>query len=197
MPPTYDLMLLLDPGAPDERRAKVLDDVDAAISTGGGEIVDKRDWGDRTMAYEIRKRPEAEYHLVQLSGPPALLENLHRSLSIADDVMRHRIIRVRAGTPPPPESPPPLPPKPEQRDVREPAARAPAAAVEEPVAEEDFVAPAEPGVVEEDFAAPEEPVAAESPVAAEEPVAAEASAVAEEPPPAEEDQDPASEPAES
>jgi len=182
MPPTYDLMLLLDPAAPDERRTKVLDDVDAAISTGGGEIVDKRDWGDRTMAYEIRKRPEAEYHLVQLSGPPALLENLHRSLSIADDVMRHRIIRVRAGTPPPPESPPPLPPKPEQRDVRE---RPPVAAAEEPAAEEDFVAPDVPAVAEEDFAAPEEPVAAEPPT------------VAEEPPPAAEEQDPASEPAES
>lgn len=183
MPLTYDLILLLDPAAPDERRAKVLDDVDSAISTGGGEIVDKRDWGDRTMAYEIRKRPEAEYHLVQLSGPPALLEDLHRSLSIADDVMRHRIIRVKPGTPPPSESPPPLPPRPEQREAREPAPtrRSPVSAV----------AAVENPVTEEDFAEPEQPDSAEVPDTADAP------ALAAEPPAAPEGQEPPPAPAES
>ena len=102
--PVYDLMLLLDTSAPEEQRAKVLSDVESAISSAGT-IVGTHDWGARPLAYEIRHRADAEYHLLQFQGPAELLENLQRTLRITDGVVRFRIIKLAPGTPGPPDPP--------------------------------------------------------------------------------------------
>jgi small subunit ribosomal protein S6 len=102
MAPTYDLMMLLDTTAEADRRDKIVADVEAAIEARGG-IVGRYDWGPRPLAYEIRHKTDADYHLMQFTGPPELLEQLERSLRITDGVVRFRIIKVRPGTPPPPD----------------------------------------------------------------------------------------------
>ena len=110
--PTYDLMLLLSANAEDERRAQIVADVQKAITDGQGTIVHTGDWGPRAMAYRIDHQDGAEYHLIQFTGPAALLESLNHSLRIADGVLRFRIIKVRPGTPPPPRPEPAAPPRP-------------------------------------------------------------------------------------
>ncbi len=104
----YDLVLLLSTSAPEEQRAKVLADVETAIAAAGGSIERQADWGTRPMSYRIQHQADAEYHLLQFSGPSSLLENLNHSLRITDGVLRFRIIKVLHGTPPAPESPPPV-----------------------------------------------------------------------------------------
>ena len=71
------------------------------------------------MAYEIRHKTDAEYHLIQFHGHAQLLESLQRTLRITDGVVRFRIIKLEPGTPDPP-------PKPERAPVE--PAEAPAAA---------------------------------------------------------------------
>ena len=100
--PTYDLILLLDPEADDERRTNILASLEQVIERQG-EIVSRHDWGVRTTAYEIRKRTDADYHLLQFHGPPDLLQQLDHALKITDGVNRFRIIKLRKGTPPPPD----------------------------------------------------------------------------------------------
>ena len=100
--PLYDLVLLLDPQADEERRTQILDNVQASIEATG-EIVSRHDWGPRPTTFEIQKRAEADYHLLQFHGPVALLEQLNHTLKITDGVLRFRIIKLRAGTPAPPD----------------------------------------------------------------------------------------------
>jgi len=114
MPLLYDLVLLLDPAADDERRGQIRADAEAAV-TAQGTLELAQEWGQRPMTFEIDHKPEAEYHLIQFTGPPALVDELGRSLRIADGVLRHRIIRVRPGTPPAP-GPPPLRSERDDRD---------------------------------------------------------------------------------
>ena len=106
--PIYDLMLMLSTSAEDDRRAKILADVEAAITRAGGSLERNDDWGRRPMAYEIRHQPDAEYHLLQFKAPPTLIEDLSHTLRITDGVVRFRVIKVRPGTPPAPSSPPPV-----------------------------------------------------------------------------------------
>ena len=119
--PLYDLVLLLDTTIEDERRGQILANVEHAID-GAGEIVGRHEWGVRSTAYEVRKHGDAEYHLLQFHGPPRLLEQLDHNLKITDGVLRFRIIRLRPGTPAPP-------------DMRAPAAAATAPAPEPAAAE--------------------------------------------------------------
>lgn len=107
-PPIYDLMLLLSTSAEDERRAQILTTVESMIQNGSGNIERNDDWGARPLPYRISHQREAEYHLLQFSGPPSLLETLSHDLRITDGVLRFRIIKVLPGQPNPPESAPPV-----------------------------------------------------------------------------------------
>jgi small subunit ribosomal protein S6 len=117
----YDLVLVLSPAAEDERRAKIVSDVEAQIAGAGGEVARNDDWHQRPLAFEIDHQKEGEYHLLQFTAPTSALEPLSHNLRIDDAVLRFRIIREIRGTPPAPESAPPV-------VVGAPAPAAPAAA---------------------------------------------------------------------
>lgn len=124
--PLYDLMLLLDPGVPSDRQETILSDVKTQLESGGT-LVGTHDWGQRRMTFEIDHRPDAAYHLFQFETESGgdLLNRVDHSLKITDGVLRHRIIRLKDGSPPPPA------PQPDRRgydyDDVPPAPPAPAA----------------------------------------------------------------------
>jgi small subunit ribosomal protein S6 len=80
-------------------RTKIVADTRAAIEAGGT-LVGDQDWGVRPLAYPIDHRTQAEYHLLQFSGPPSLIASLQHTLRIADGVVRHRVIKLPAGATP-------------------------------------------------------------------------------------------------
>jgi small subunit ribosomal protein S6 len=100
-------MLVLSTTVEDERRAKIVSDVEAQITGGGGTVERKDDWHTRPLTYEIRHQTEGEYHLLQFTGAASLIDAVSHNLRIDDAVLRFRIIKVLPGTPPPPDAPPP------------------------------------------------------------------------------------------
>jgi small subunit ribosomal protein S6 len=98
-------VLLLDTAAADDARAKIVSDTRESL-TSTGEIVNEQDWGQRQLSYAIDHREQAEYHLFQFHGPAELIASLDRTLRITDGVVRHRIIKLAPGTPPPAEGGP-------------------------------------------------------------------------------------------
>jgi small subunit ribosomal protein S6 len=138
--PTYDLILMLDTSSDAERRTKILADARAMVD-GSGTITNEQDWGARSLAFEIDKKTDAEYHLLQFHGSPELLRGLDRTLRITDGVLRYRIIKLAPGTPDDPElrperapvvaapveAPAPVAAEPEPEPVPEPAEEAPEA----------------------------------------------------------------------
>lgn len=104
----YDLMLLLSSSPEEEQRAKILSDVESTIARSGGSIERNADWGTRPLSYRINHQRDAEYHLLQFSGPPSLLETLSHDLRITDGVLRFRIIKVLPGMPPTSDTAPPV-----------------------------------------------------------------------------------------
>jgi len=158
----YDLMLMIDPTAPEDRRNAAVTEAESMLNTGGN-LVGSYDWGQRRMAYEIDHRPEADYRLYQFEGDKALLERLNQRLRILDGVLRFRIIKAKPGQP--------VPPPPDQqalrrRDEREPqdtkvAARAAAdaPAADGAVEATDSEAPPSDAPAPAEAAAPAEQVA--------------------------------------
>jgi small subunit ribosomal protein S6 len=179
MPGYYDLMLLVDPTAPEERRNAAISEAESIINTGG-ELVGSYDWGTRRMAYEIDHRPEADYRLYQFNGDNALLDRLNQRLRILDGVLRFRIIKLKPGQPTPPPPDQQAPRRREEREAQDTkvaaraAADAPAAdevpaegaqaEYAEPVAEPTAEPAAEPAT--EPAAGPSEPAASPSEPAA-------------------------------
>jgi small subunit ribosomal protein S6 len=101
--PTYDLVLLLDPQADDATRAKLVADTRASIE-GQGELLRHDDWGERALTYPIDRKASAQYHLLQFHvSDTQLLSGLDRTLRLADEVLRFRIIKLAPGVPAAPE----------------------------------------------------------------------------------------------
>jgi small subunit ribosomal protein S6 len=142
-PPIYDLVLMLDPQAEPETRAKIVADTVATVQAGG-ELLRQDDWGERPLTYPIEKRTSSEYHLLQFHiAANELLDSLDRTLRITDGVLRFRIIKLKPGVPEAPDMSSSAPPR---------AAQQPDAPVAEPHSEstppEPDPEPAEPAVAE-------------------------------------------------
>jgi small subunit ribosomal protein S6 len=107
-PILYDLVLLLSAEADEDTRTNLVGEVESMIAGAGGSVSRKQAWGQRPTTYRINHQSEADYHLLQFTGPTSLLESLSHTLRIADSVLRFRIIKVLPGTPEAPESAPPV-----------------------------------------------------------------------------------------
>jgi small subunit ribosomal protein S6 len=96
----YETMIVLDVAVDAQLQKAALDRALAAITTTGGRIVGEPDrWGKRPLAYEIKKRKEGSYVVVQFEGVPATVAELDRILGLSDEVLRHKVVRVPAHRP--------------------------------------------------------------------------------------------------
>ena len=103
----YELVLMLDPEAPDERRDKIATDARGRIESSGS-LKAEKSWGLRKLAYEIGRRNEADYRFFRFETESPLLDELNHNLKITDDVLRFRIFKVDPDSPviePPPPAP--------------------------------------------------------------------------------------------
>lgn len=94
----YELILMLDPETPDDRRDQITSDARTKIESAGS-LKQERTWGVRKMAYEIEKRGEADYRFFRFDGETELLDDLSHTLRITDGVLRFRIFKVDARMP--------------------------------------------------------------------------------------------------
>src|SRR5215210_2597100 len=90
----YDVMLILEPTLEESAVQAVVNRSGELLQAGGGTInrVDK--WGRRRLAYEIGHRSEGSYVLLEVSAEPSARDERDRTLRLADDVIRHKIVRV-------------------------------------------------------------------------------------------------------
>jgi small subunit ribosomal protein S6 len=86
-------MIILDPDLEERTVAPSLDTFLNVIRKDGG-TVDKVDiWGRRRLAYEINKKPEGIYAVIDLQCEPATVKELDRQLNLNESVMRTKVIR--------------------------------------------------------------------------------------------------------
>jgi small subunit ribosomal protein S6 len=91
--PEYELVLMLDPEAPDERRDEIAVNARRRIEAGAT-LKQERSWGTRKMSYEINQRNEADYRFFRFEEGKGILDDLNHNLKITDGVLRFRIYKV-------------------------------------------------------------------------------------------------------
>jgi small subunit ribosomal protein S6 len=93
----YELMVILDPEIDERTVAPSLDKFLNVIRNDGGTI-DKVDvWGRRRLAYEINKKTEGIYAVVNFTATSAATVELDRQLSLSEAVMRTKVLRAEEG----------------------------------------------------------------------------------------------------
>jgi small subunit ribosomal protein S6 len=89
----YEILLMLDPDAPEERQNEILERARELVERGGGTWDRHEPWGRRRLAYEIAHKEDGVYHLFEFTSDPDTLDELSRILKITDGVMRHMAVR--------------------------------------------------------------------------------------------------------
>lgn len=67
--------------------------VEETLRSRGAEVKQTDFWGKRRFAYEIRHLSEGYYAVVAFEAAPDVVEDLDRTLSLSDSVLRHKFIR--------------------------------------------------------------------------------------------------------
>lgn len=94
MPRPYEVMIIVDAGLDDPAIQAVLDRATEIVSSRGGTTPRLDRWGRRRFAYELHHRWEGYYALLETTAEPSVMDELGRVLSLTDEVIRHKIIRV-------------------------------------------------------------------------------------------------------
>jgi small subunit ribosomal protein S6 len=90
----YELMVILDPEVDERTVAPSLDKFLNVIRTDGGTIEKVDIWGRRRLAYEIDKKTEGIYAVVNFSAESATTDELDRQLGLSEAVMRTKVLRA-------------------------------------------------------------------------------------------------------
>lgn len=92
----YELMMILDPSVDERAVAPMLEKALSVIVQSGGSI-DKVDvWGKRRLAYDINKKSEGVYVVVDMTATPDAAKELDRQLGLNELVMRTKLLRPDA-----------------------------------------------------------------------------------------------------
>ena len=98
----YEVMIIFDPTLDDETVRTEVDRSTELIRSRGGQPGRVERWGKRRLAYEIRRHREGSYVVLEAQAEPAAMADLGRALTLADGVLRHKVIHLpekATGTP--------------------------------------------------------------------------------------------------
>ena len=90
----YEVVIIYEPSLEEDAVRAAVDRSTELLRSRGGTPGRIERWGKRRLAYEIRHQREGYYVLLEASAEPAAMLELDRSLSLADEVLRHKVIRL-------------------------------------------------------------------------------------------------------
>jgi small subunit ribosomal protein S6 len=89
----YELMVILDPDLEERTVQPSLEQFLGVITQAGG-TVDKVDvWGRRRLSFEISKKVEGIYAILDVTAEPAAVKELDRQLNLNEAVLRTKVLR--------------------------------------------------------------------------------------------------------
>ena len=90
----YEIMIIIDPDV-DERQVPALLEKHLKVITASNGTVDGQDvWGKRRMAYEINKKAEGTYAVLNVTAPADAVKEMDRLMSIDEQIMRAKVMRT-------------------------------------------------------------------------------------------------------
>lgn len=91
---SYEALYIVHPDLLEENVLPIMEKYKVIIEEQGGEVSDVNRWEKRRLAYEVKGLREGIYILMNFKAESKAATELDRRFKIADDVMRHIIVRT-------------------------------------------------------------------------------------------------------
>ena len=89
----YFLTLVIKPGLDEKSRKELLANIKEIL--GGGKVLKEDLWGERDLAYPIKKQSKAYYVHLELELEPNIAKGLDKTLKVEEDIIRHLFVRTK------------------------------------------------------------------------------------------------------
>lgn len=89
----YEMMIILDPELEERTVAPSLDQFLSLVRNSGGSVEKVDVWGRRRLSFEINKRSEGIYAVIDMTAEPDTVKELDRQLNLNESVLRTKLIR--------------------------------------------------------------------------------------------------------
>jgi small subunit ribosomal protein S6 len=90
----YELMIIIDSDVSPADADAVIANVADLVADEGGTIKSTDNWGRRKLAYKINHKTEGTYVVWEITTRTAGLPDTERRLRLADDIVRHKLVRL-------------------------------------------------------------------------------------------------------
>ncbi|GAA0971135.1 30S ribosomal protein S6 [Acrocarpospora macrocephala] len=89
----YEMMVILDPSLDERTVQPSLDQFLTVVRNDGGTVEKVDVWGRRRLSYDIEKKSEGIYAVVDLTAEPATIKELDRQLNLNEGILRTKVLR--------------------------------------------------------------------------------------------------------
>jgi small subunit ribosomal protein S6 len=89
----YEVMVILDPDLEERAVSPLIENFMTVVRNGGGKVEKVDTWGRRRLSYEINKKPEGIYSVIDLNATPEVVKELDRQLNLNESVLRTKVLR--------------------------------------------------------------------------------------------------------
>jgi small subunit ribosomal protein S6 len=89
----YEVMVILDPELEERTVEPSLDTYLNIVRKEGGTVEKVDIWGRRKLAYDVKKKAEGIYAIIDLTATPAVVKELDRQLTLNESILRTKVIR--------------------------------------------------------------------------------------------------------
>ena len=93
---SYEALVIVDPKLEEADIQKAVDRFTGVITDAGGQVSAVDRWGVRRFAFEINHQHEGYYFLTNFTAPEDTVAQLERTIQIADEFVRGKIVRPEA-----------------------------------------------------------------------------------------------------
>ena len=89
----YEIMVIVSPDVDDRQVQGVVEKPFEAFRAAGGTVDNVDTWGRRRLAYDIQKKSEGIYVVLNVTAEPAVVKELDRQYTLNEQIMRTKVIR--------------------------------------------------------------------------------------------------------
>lgn len=88
----YETIMIINSTIEEAAIKSTIEKIKDLISANGA-VESVEEWGNKKLAYPVKKHSEGYYVLVNFSSNPEFIDELERVYNITDDVLKHIVIK--------------------------------------------------------------------------------------------------------
>ena len=92
----YELMVILDPSIDERTVAPQMEKYLEQVTANGGSVEKLDIWGKRRLAYDILKRSEGIYVVINMTTTPEIALEINRLMTLNESILRTKLLRPDA-----------------------------------------------------------------------------------------------------